>query len=306
MTNGKSKSPQLEDGFIRMPNTIMEALAMIRISGEARQVLDVIFRKTYGWSKTKDRISLSQFTKLTGMGKVAVCKAINKLLAMNIITKEGNDSGVTYGIQKHCSKWKPLPKKVTLPKEVIIVTQKGNNRYPKRDPQNKVVKETITKEIRPNSNEFRLAKLLLDLILIRNPGHKRPNLEEWAEHVRKMICIDNRSANDIEIIILWVQSGKSKASRFWSNNILSTKTLREKFDRLWLDMQGEKPVKDFDQKNQKKISYDEVTSEHLRENPDIFKEINASGYAIVKKSLDEIVAERDIREGVTTRNNPKR
>ena len=54
-------SPQLKDGYVAIANEIMDALAHIRIPGEARQVLDVILRKTYGWKKKEDEISLSQF-----------------------------------------------------------------------------------------------------------------------------------------------------------------------------------------------------------------------------------------------------
>ena len=67
-----------------------EALIKIRIPGEARQVFDFIQRKTFGWQKECDIITLPQFVEGTGMGKVAICKAINKLLSMNLITKKGN------------------------------------------------------------------------------------------------------------------------------------------------------------------------------------------------------------------------
>lgn len=46
-------NPQCENGFTKIANELMEALAKIRIPGEARQVLDVIFRQTYGWNKKR-------------------------------------------------------------------------------------------------------------------------------------------------------------------------------------------------------------------------------------------------------------
>lgn len=136
-------SPQVENGYTKIANELLEALAKIRIPGEARQVLDVICRRTYGFNKKYDAISLSQFNLATGLKKVAVCKAIQKLTFLNLITQKGNDTSKTYSINKDFETWKPLPKKVTLPKKVINVTQKGNNHYPKRVPQNKKEKRNI-------------------------------------------------------------------------------------------------------------------------------------------------------------------
>jgi len=137
---------QTENGFTAIANELLEALARIRIPGEARQVLDVILRKTYGYKKTEDRISLSQFCLATGMSKTRVCQALNKLLNMKLITKKGNALGNSYRINKDFDTWKPLPKKETLPKKEMTITKKGNNHYQKQDIQKKVLKETITKE----------------------------------------------------------------------------------------------------------------------------------------------------------------
>ncbi len=128
-------SPQIENGYTKIANEIMETLAKIRINGEARQMLDVIIRKTYGFNKKQDRISTSQFVEATGLPKYAIHKSRHKLLKMGIImvlpkkvtgiTQKGNSQILTYSFQKDYTKWKPLPKKVT-------VTQKGNALLPKK------------------------------------------------------------------------------------------------------------------------------------------------------------------------------
>lgn len=147
-------------------NEIYDALCRIRIPGEARQVLDVIIRKTYGFQKKSDCIALSQFSLATGLSKIAVRKALNKLLTLNIITQKGNDVAKEYGIIKDYSLWKPLPKKVTLPKKVRVVTQKGNKRYPKRAPQK--TKDTITKDIPAHAGEERPKYSTLGADLLRS------------------------------------------------------------------------------------------------------------------------------------------
>jgi len=129
-------SPQTENGFTKIANETMEALAGIRISGEARQCLDVIIRKTYGFHKKEDDISLSQFALITNIGKTHILRGLVKLAKMNlIITKKGNHNGNTYRFNKDFDTWKPLPKKVT-------VTKKGNPSLPKKGH----TKDNTTKE----------------------------------------------------------------------------------------------------------------------------------------------------------------
>lgn len=148
-------NPQKENGYTAIANEIMEALAKTRIPGQARQVLDFILRKTYGWNKKESVVSLPEFVEGTGLSKVAICKSLNKLLDMNIITKLGNakshftklgnDYSITYGFQKQYKLWKTLPKKVTF-----------FSRYPKR-------KSTLPKKVTPPLNTKKIKQIPLEI-----------------------------------------------------------------------------------------------------------------------------------------------
>jgi len=99
-------------------------------------------------------------------------------------------------------------------------------------------KKEKEKKINISSEPFRLAKLLLDLILARKPNFKKPNLQAWAKHIDLMIRRDKRTPERIEAVMRWCQADTGNGTGFgWANNILSTDKLREKFDRLELDMQ---------------------------------------------------------------------
>jgi phage replication O-like protein O len=129
-------NPQKEHGYTAIANELFDALCSIRVNGEARQVLDVIFRKTYGFNKKEDRIALSQFVENTGMSKPKVCRSINKLKDMNLIvvTKKENDDNI-FRVNKDYVTWRALPKKETIksfPKKEIIVPQKGKASFPKK------------------------------------------------------------------------------------------------------------------------------------------------------------------------------
>lgn len=86
------------------------------------------------------------------------------------------------------------------------------------------------------SDELRLATLLLSKILERKADFRKPDLQAWAKEIDLMIRRDQRTPDRIEKVILWIQGD----SCWWQNNILSTSSLREKFDRLELEMNKEK------------------------------------------------------------------
>ncbi len=212
-------SPQRENGHVDIANETMEALAGIRISGEEWQCLCVIFRKTYGWHKKEDWISLSQFNLLTKQKKPNILRAIKKLsLKKVVVIKDDNRHKPKYKFNKNYDQWKPLSKKIT-------VINNDKRSLSKMIP----TKENYTKEnYSPNSDEIRMSELLFSFILKRHPTHKKPDFQKWALHVDRMFRLDNRNVADIEKIIRWCQGDK-----FWQKTILSTEKLRMQFDKLW-------------------------------------------------------------------------
>jgi len=112
--------------------------------------------------------------------------------------------------------------------------QNGRTNVSKMDTELTPVTNT-NKTLRPNSNEFRLAELLLNLILERKSDFKKPNLQTWVIHIERMIRLDKRTPDRIEAVMRWCQRDS-----FWQANILSTAKLREKFDQLELKMKSTK------------------------------------------------------------------
>jgi phage replication O-like protein O len=107
-------NPQVEEGHIDLANEIVEALAKTRLSGEEVQCLWVILRKTYGWHKKEDRISLSQFSKMTGIKRQNVFRALKKLSSKKIIAIINNDDSTqvnSYKMIKDFDTWIPVIKK---------------------------------------------------------------------------------------------------------------------------------------------------------------------------------------------------
>lgn len=125
-------NPQKEDGYTAIANEIMNALARIRIAGEARQMLDVIIRKTYGYNKKSDQIATSQFIKLTGLSRPSVHKNRKKLLYMNLITvTQKGYTPKTYMFNKDFETWGSVSKKGYTQKSKGVYTKKVTNCIPK-------------------------------------------------------------------------------------------------------------------------------------------------------------------------------
>jgi len=243
-------NPQLENGHFLIANDLWDAVCSIRIPGEARQVLDSIIRKTYGWHKKEDEISLSQFKEMTGLSSVHIIRARGKLLSMNIIvvTQKGNRGNLTYSVQKDYSKWRALPKKV-------IVTQKGNKALPKKV-HTKDKEQKTRRTMSPNPVDEKLTNLLIELILKNNPTARVKNITSnaratWVDSCRLMREEDKRTIGDIERVLRF-----SQLDEFWKANILSMPKLRKQFDQLYM---REKTTK-------KELTEEEKMREHYEKN----------------------------------------
>jgi len=156
MLKRNSCSPQLEDGYLRLAIEIVDAFARYRLSGEEWKVLWVVLRKTYGYQKKDDWISLSQFVKYTGMKKPNILRALSKLITKKIvIIKKDNTKQKKYQFNKVYSTWEPLSKKITtatkkpLSKKITSVIKKDNRSLSKKIPTiDNYTKENIQKKER--------------------------------------------------------------------------------------------------------------------------------------------------------------
>ena len=100
-------NPQKEAGYTPIANEILEAFGRTRIPGEARQVLDVIIRLTYGWGRSVRMISYSQFMEMTGLSARHVYRSIQSLLIHRMIDR----SAQGYRLQKDYERWLPYSKR---------------------------------------------------------------------------------------------------------------------------------------------------------------------------------------------------
>lgn len=83
------------------------------------------------------------------------------------------------------------------------------------------------REYADDSPEMIEAVYLWSKIKGNNPEHRKPNLQVWADDVRKMNQLDHRPFEKIHKMIDWCQ-----LDTFWQTNILSASKLRSKYDTM--------------------------------------------------------------------------
>lgn len=80
-------NPQKERGYTGIANEIIEAMAHIGgFTNSMHRITLAILRKTYGWKKKKDAISISQLQEITSLSKRTVIYALQQLEAKRIIS----------------------------------------------------------------------------------------------------------------------------------------------------------------------------------------------------------------------------
>ena len=115
------KEIQIEDGgYTRIHNLILEILAKAHLSSLEFRIVLFVIRKTYGFHKKTDVISITQFMECGGSRRGTVT-AIQNLIRLKVITrtKKGPQS-FEYGFNKYFETWE---------KEVFESRRPGQGMY---------------------------------------------------------------------------------------------------------------------------------------------------------------------------------
>jgi len=151
-------SPQLENGYTRLANEILEALSTVQMSGTEWQFVMCLFRKTYGFNKKEDWITGSQIVLMTGLKKERVSEAKKRLLERKIVTEKRNN----ISFQKDYEQW------VELRKSVTGVTEKRNKVLRKSvntiDNKDTITKDTSEETSHDNKNPMTNENLIPEVI----------------------------------------------------------------------------------------------------------------------------------------------
>lgn len=252
----------LDDGYLRLSNTLVDALCRTKLSDRESRVVFAVIRRTYGYGKATDWVCLEQLADMTGITTSNICHAIKSLTARDIIIKDGRKIGVNPIV----SAWKDKKshsingKKSTVKTDNIIVDSDNaivetdivgcqNREIQKKDTNTKEIQKISSSNIAvamadtqvkldaavqtPNGklwgtqDDLTCAEYIFNKVLIVNPTAKQPNWPDWANQVRLMRVQDQRTHHEICKLFKFANTDS-----FWASNVLCPKTLRKQWDKL--------------------------------------------------------------------------
>ena len=99
---------QPENGYTKIANELIEALARAKLNGTQRRILDIIIRSTYGWNKKSHPISLTFIEQGTGIDKTQIKRELKTLIQKQIVkvyVEPDFNNPREIGINKDYDKW---------------------------------------------------------------------------------------------------------------------------------------------------------------------------------------------------------
>jgi phage replication O-like protein O len=116
-------SPQVENGYTRIANELLEALVQIYISGNECRIYLAIIRRTYGHAKCQAAVSITLLMRDTGIDRKGVIRALSVLEARNMIHIDRSGYINVIGPQKDYEQWKTGGVDATTPTGGVDATK---------------------------------------------------------------------------------------------------------------------------------------------------------------------------------------
>lgn len=184
-------SPQKENGFTPIANEIIESLVKVRIPASEKDILLFVIRKTYGYQKKEDKISLTQFQSCTGLSRVTVVKALKNLLIRGMLLKKNQN----FRFNKDYENW--IVNAGLLVKSENIFGKGGYTKSGKGGYTYKRKKEMTKETTEPSSEQVNILIKSFESI---NPSSKN----FYARNPQRKACkflIETYGFNRVKIVI---------------------------------------------------------------------------------------------------------
>jgi phage replication O-like protein O len=69
----------------QIPNELIEAIPNLKLSGSEVKLLLIFYRATWGWHKTRDRLTFSELIRRTGLGHRIISTSIQSLIDKELL-----------------------------------------------------------------------------------------------------------------------------------------------------------------------------------------------------------------------------
>jgi len=179
----EKRGPQVEDGYTRIANELLEAVTNSHtcpVTLRQLRVVLAVIRKTYGFNKKTDRISDGQIAAASGLTRQNVNAAKRELIAMSVLFLEGNQVGVN----KHHQEWEftARPEKDNLRQTRDTVSKAGTKSVSKNG-SHKRQKDTLSTDVERDAPKTRRQRLDVNAFA---DEVSFDTLQAFADHRRAM------------------------------------------------------------------------------------------------------------------------
>lgn len=200
-------SPRLKDGFTAVPNELLEALTVGELSKREVKIVLAVIRMTLGFHKKVDAISHWQISKMTGIPRQHVSKAVAGLINKGVLfigdgfRKSHGREVHEIGVNNRPLEWaRPIQKQEPLLKQdrsqngTQTVSNLGRQPYPNQDIQKK---EKKPKRNRSTADHFDQFWSLWPKKVAKQEGLKAWKATGADQHAKAIIeDVRWRTAND--------------------------------------------------------------------------------------------------------------
>ncbi|MEE8729763.1 MAG: replication protein [Rahnella inusitata] len=165
----ETRVAQLEDGFTRVANDLLDAAMASGLSETELCILLAVWRKTYGYSKKMDWISNEQLEGMVGKHHTHCSTAKNLLINKKVLLQEGRKVGMNTNVAEWKTKVNGFCKTLAKPakktlaevasetKQKLLTTkdniQKIKETTPK-SPEGSLVEQEVTKPKKQAASKF--------------------------------------------------------------------------------------------------------------------------------------------------------
>lgn len=234
-------TPQLENGFTQIANEVVEKLSLLHMSGNEWMIWWVVLRKTWGWKKKEDRISLTQFQKLTGLSRPAVVLALDRLVAKNVLVAKPLPLGKQFSFNKDHTTWTSSEKatssiintKVVAKPLLPIVAKPLHTKETttKETIQKKIIHKNVLGFGNPDINE--LSSYFLKVFQLPEEDCSKGQSRQYWNH---LIRASKTGVQGVKWLI-----HQAYGDEFYRNNITSSKDLYYKRVKIVARKRGDMP-----------------------------------------------------------------
>ncbi len=182
---------QLENGYTRIANEILEVIPTIGLNGTQHNILWIVFRYTYGFHRKQKVLSLSFIAKATNSHKVVIQREIKKLIDMKILIEVSGptfNKGRMIAFNKDFDSWE-LTNKLTVNRNEAV---------------NEIDTSTVNQLVTETVNQ------------LVNQEIKKENIKEMAIDISSPSPAATRKPYDDYFVIVWEayhnKKGKSKVT----------------------------------------------------------------------------------------------